>query len=413
MAKRVADRRADPTHRRAGLSQAAPLLAGSCMPVLGSVLITPVLPRLSEHFGGVPGADVLVPLIVALPALMIAVFAPFAGQIVDRLGRRSLLLGAMLVYALAGTAPVWLDSLAAILASRVVVGICEAAIMTACTTLLVDYFPGERRRNRYLGLQTVVTTLAATAFIAIGGALGASGWKTPFWVYSVSIGIAAVMAVLLWEPTDADAGPQAIERTAAGGRFRLRTRIPWERIGGPLWVTVFGGFTFYVLVLEVGYLVVATGVAAENTQVIGWVAAVSSLATALGGLSFSRISRLPRGVVLPAAFLLQSVGMIAIWVVPTGPGLIAGAAITSFGSGVLLPSLITWVVAAAQFTDRGRITGWWTAAFFLGQSLTPVLIAGLTLAAGSLTAAVGLAGIAAAVASAVVGSVLSDRYRRS
>ena len=50
------------TTRRAGAWQATLLLAGSCMPVMGSVLITPVLPQLSAHFADEPGADVLVPM---------------------------------------------------------------------------------------------------------------------------------------------------------------------------------------------------------------------------------------------------------------------------------------------------------------------------------------------------------------
>ena len=99
------------TVRRAGVWQAVLLLAGSCMPVLGSVLITPVLPQLSAHFSDVPGAEILVPMIVAIPALMIAIFAPFAGQIVDRLGRKNLLIVAMFAYALVGTAPAWLEAL--------------------------------------------------------------------------------------------------------------------------------------------------------------------------------------------------------------------------------------------------------------------------------------------------------------
>ena len=119
-----------------------------------------------------PGSAILVPMIVAIPALMIAIFAPFAGQIVDRLGRKTLLIVAMIAYAFVGTAPAYLESLQLILVTRVGVGITEAAIMTVCTTLIVDYFHEEKRRNKYLGLQTVVTTLAATVFIILGGALG-------------------------------------------------------------------------------------------------------------------------------------------------------------------------------------------------------------------------------------------------
>ena len=381
--------------RRAGVWQAVLLLAGSCMPVLGSVLITPVLPQLSEHFADVPGSAILVPMIVAIPALIIAIFAPFAGQIVDRLGRKTLLIVAMFAYAVVGTAPAWLEALPAILLSRVFVGVCEAAIMTVCTTLIVDYFHEERRRNKYLGLQTVTTTVAATVFIALGGALGVGGWHTPFWVYAISIVIAVPMIFSLWEPTAIEAGDT---REEAGAKVR----IPWRRIGVPLLVTLFGGFTFYVIVIEASYLVVGTGVAATDTATIGLVAAIASLATAIGGFTFARLAKLRTGRLLPLAFGLQAVGMLLIWVVPGLPGIIAGAVIASFGSGLLLPSLLTWVVAATQFEDRGRVTGWWTAAFFLGQFLTPILMGALGAGLGGLPAAVGVVGIAAAVVGLLV-----------
>jgi hypothetical protein len=37
------------------------LMAGSCLPVLGAVLIAPVLPRMQDHFAHVSGSEVLVP----------------------------------------------------------------------------------------------------------------------------------------------------------------------------------------------------------------------------------------------------------------------------------------------------------------------------------------------------------------
>jgi MFS family permease len=340
-------------------------------------------------------------MIVAIPALIIAIFAPFAGQIVDRLGRKTLLIVAMFAYAVVGTAPAWLEGLPEILLSRVLVGVCEAAIMTVCTTLIVDYFHEERRRNKYLGLQTVTTTLAATVFIALGGALGVGGWHTPFWVYAVSIVIAVPMIFSLWEPTALEAGDT---RAEAG----VKVRIPWRRIGVPLLVTLFGGFTFYVIIIEASYLVVGTGVAATDTATIGLVAAVASLATAIGGFTFARLTKLRPGRLLPLAFGLQALGMLVIWALPGLPGIIAGAVIASFGSGLLLPSLVTWVVAATQFEDRGRVTGWWTAAFFLGQFLTPILMGALGAGMGGLPAAVGIVGIAAAV----VGALLFVGLRR-
>jgi len=377
--------------RRPGVLQAILLLAGSCMPVLGSVLLTPILPQLSAEFAGVPGAEVLVPLVVAMPALMIAIFAPFAGQIVDRLGRKTLLVVAMFVYAVLGTAPAYLDTLPAILATRVGVGITEAAIMTVCTTLIVDYWHDERRRNTYLSLQTVVTTLAATVFIAVGGAVGAAGWHTPFWVYLAAAVIAVPMVFLLWEPSRADTSDEHVEAA--------KVPIPWRTLALPLVVGLFGGFTFYVLIIEASYLLVGAGVAATDTPIIGGIAAVASLATAAGAFMFSRVAKAGPSTLLPIAFGMQGVGMLIIWLVGGIPGVAIGAIIGGAGSGLLLPTMLTWALSTIRFEERGRATGLWTSAFFLGQFVTPIVMAAITaVVGGALPVAVGMVGFACAIA---------------
>ncbi|MFD0567513.1 MFS transporter [Kitasatospora saccharophila] len=81
------------------------LLAGSCLPILGAVLIAPVLPKLQDHFATVSGVDALAPMALTIPALSLAIMAPFAGAIIDRLGRHRLLVIATLLYAIVGTAP--------------------------------------------------------------------------------------------------------------------------------------------------------------------------------------------------------------------------------------------------------------------------------------------------------------------
>jgi MFS family permease len=384
------------TARKAGIWQAVLLLAGSCMPVLGAVLITPILPQLSAVFAGEPGAGVLVPMIVAIPALMIAIFAPFAGQIVDRLGRKTLLIIAMIAYAFVGTAPAYLESLQLILLTRVGVGITEAAIMTVCTTLIVDYFHEEKRRNRYLGLQTVATTLAATVFIVLGGALGVGGWHTPFWVYAISLVIAVPMLFLLWEPSRDDP-------TDAHVASAERVPVPWRHLRLPLVVALFGGFTFYVMLIETSYLLVEHGVLAGDTATIGAVAAGASLVTAAGAFSFPRLVKRGHRFVLPLAFGLQALGMVVIWLVGGVPGVVVGAVIAGFGSGVLLPSMITWALSGVRFEERGRSTGWFNAAFFFGQFLTPLLIGGLVAAVGGLPLAVGVVGLACAVVALALG----------
>lgn len=387
--------------RVAGVGQAILLLAAACMPVMAATLITPVLPQLSAYFADTPGAGVLVPLIVSTPALMVAVCAPFAGEIVDRVGRKSLLIIALVAYALLGTSPLYLDGLSLILGSRLLLGMCESAIMTVSTALIVDYYREERVRNRYLGLQAAATAIGATAFILIGTVLGASGWRAPFWVYLVSIVIAVPMITMLWEPRSEQSDARAD-----------RVSIPWSRIGWPLLITVFGGFSFYLLIVEISYLVVETGIRADDTAAIGGVAAIASVFVALGGVLFPRVERRFGDHVVAVAFSLQAVGMIALWLLSSFglPGLVVGALIASFGSGLLLPGFLIWVVARTAFAERGRVTGLWTAAFFLGQFLTPIIAAGLAATVGGLIPAVGIGGIAAA---AVAGATLVLSRRRA
>ena len=53
--------------RQAGLPQSLLLLLGSCLPVLGAVLLAPVLPLMQQHFADTPGVAVLVPIALTLP----------------------------------------------------------------------------------------------------------------------------------------------------------------------------------------------------------------------------------------------------------------------------------------------------------------------------------------------------------
>jgi hypothetical protein len=135
------------TGRPAGRAQALVLLFSSCLAILGAVLLAPVLPAIQDAFEGTAGVEALAPIVLTAPALVIGLTAPFAGRIVDKLGRKRLLVGALVVYAVVGTAPLWLPSLQLIVVSRVLVGLTEAAIMTCCTTLLADYYHGSKREK--------------------------------------------------------------------------------------------------------------------------------------------------------------------------------------------------------------------------------------------------------------------------
>src|SRR5215813_4244024 len=175
------------------------LIAGSCMPIMGGLLIAPILPEIQRRFSGVPRVEILAPIALTIPALFIAILAPFAGAIVDRMGRRRPLVIALALYAGFGMAPLWLDSLRSIIVSRAGVGLAEAVIMTCCTTLIGDYYDGARR-SKFIAWQVTWVALSSSLFLLVGGLLGELGWRAPFWVYGVSLLIAPLAQTHLWEP---------------------------------------------------------------------------------------------------------------------------------------------------------------------------------------------------------------------
>ena len=350
------------------------------------MLLAPVLPHIEDAFAGTPGVKALTPIVLTAPALVIGLTATVAGRIVDRLGRKRLLVGALVVYALVGTAPLWLDSLQLIVVSRVLVGLTEAAIMTCCTTLLADYFHGSQR-ERYFGLQVVFTTVAATIFFAVGGALGASNWRTPFWLYAVSLLLAVAAAKFVWQPA-----PRAQE----AARTEKLPSLPWRTLRTPVIVTLLGGLVFYVLIVELSFKLDDIGV--KSTATIGAVSAVASLGTAVGGFLFGRLATRGPVVTVPLAFGLSGVGLVGMGLATNVAVVVMFAVITGFGNGLILPSLLTWALRPLTFEQRGRGTGVWTSAFFIGQFFCPLVVLALTGGFDSLGAAILVLGVLAVAA---------------
>jgi MFS family permease len=378
-------------------------MAGACLPILGAVLIAPVLPQMHDHFAHVPGVDVLVPMALTIPALSLALLAPFAGVLVDRLGRKRLLVVSTVLYAILGTAPLWLDSLGAIVASRALVGVAEAAIMTCSTTLIGDYYSG-RQRDRYLAMQTMCASISATAFFVLGGAAGSAGWRAPFWAYAVSLLLAPAMAAFLPRPRPAD---HADESSLTASEPMAERPFPWRPLAGTCALTLFGAILFYTVQVEMAFLLNDMGV--SNPGVIGLATAGSSAAVVIGAAVFAKAGRSPQAW-LPTAFGLSALGFAVIWLAPNPVVLTTGAVINCLGSGIMLPSLLTLAMSKLHYADRGRGTGLWTGFFFLGQFICPLVVLALASAAGTLANALGVLALAGAAATAALG-LAARRHR--
>jgi sugar phosphate permease len=156
---------------------------------------------------------------------------------------------------------------------------------------------------------------------------------------------------------------------------------------------------FYVLIVELSFKLDAIGV--QSTGAIGAISAIGSLGTAAGAFAFPRLARLGPAVTIPLAFGISGIGLVGLGLAPAVPLVVVFAVVTGLGNGLLLPSLLSWALGSLTFEQRGRGTGFWTAAIFLGEFVCPLVVNGLK-GAGSLGTAIWILGAVSVVAAVAV-----------
>jgi MFS family permease len=380
------------SRRHGGLAQGIALMAIVNMPSLALSALVPGLPQLFQHFSNMPHFQLLVPMIITVPSLCVALTSGFTGMLADRFGRRNLLLAALFAFALLGLAPLLFDSLLMIVASRVIVGVAEAAILTVGNALMGDYFEGAQR-EKWLGYQNMLSPLIGSAIILAGGMLAGVHWRYPFLLYLIGFAVFALAWFVCWEP-ERDHGA-ASQGTAAAG-FPVRSTL---FVCG---VTVLFSMEFFVQAVQHGRIFGDMGVASPER--ISVLVTIASLGTVLGGYLFKRLGGVSVTLRLATSMTLYGVCYVGVaWAPNANVGLPLDA-LGQVGGGLLLPALIAWALTHYRFEHRGRGMGLWGGSFFLGQFLSAPLLTLIEGAAGTFLASVAAIGVACLCAAVALGA---------
>jgi MFS family permease len=348
-----------------GLRQALTLTVLGTMPTMALAALVAVLPTLFAHFAAAPHANLLVPMILTVPSLCVALFSAPIGAVADRWGRRPVLLAALVAFTVCGAVPFLFDDLYSIIASRFVVGIAEAAILTVGNALMGDYFDAAGRK-RWLGVQMSIGPFVGSAYILMGGALATWSWHGPFLIYLLGAFVLAAAWATLFEPTRSDA---ALTITTPAPAPAPATGFPWRSTAAIGLVTIGVSIVFFLQAVQHGRIFSELGV--SNPARISLIVTLASGGTVLGGWYYKsgRARRVSRWLAL--SLTCYGVAYIGIAFSPDYRLGLPFDALGQFGSGFVLPALIAWALASYPFEQRGRGMGIWAACFFLGQFLSP------------------------------------------
>jgi len=338
------------------------LLTGS-MTVLAGAGITAAIPEIQDFFSNQENASFYSKLILTIPALFIAVLAPLAGQIIDRFGRKKLLIISLIIYALAGTSGLYLGDIISLLIGRAMLGVGVAGIMTVNTTLIGDYFKG-KERSRFMGWQGAFMAFGGVVFVSVGGLLADFSWRLPFLVYAFSIIVLILTFFYIYEPEILSDEVVRKKRPANKRTKKI----------GLVYVTSFIGMIFFYLIpTQIPFLLSNT----ENisNSGVGYSISLAILAGAILSINYGKI-RLKFNFfqIYSITFSLMGLGFLIISFSNSYIGILSGLIIAGFGTGLLMPNSNLWLVSLAPQNKRGRMVGFLNLFVYSGQFLSPILV---------------------------------------
>jgi MFS family permease len=352
------------------------LLLASSLTVMAGATVSPALPAMKQQFeGAIVDPDLrttLVKLVITLPALFIVIGSPIAGIIVDRFGRKSLLLISAILYGLAGSSGLYLESLTAILAGRALLGLAVSGVMVSATTLIADYYAGPARAA-FMGLQAGSMGLGGVFFLTLGGALAQQNWHFPFGIYLFAWLIVPLILLFILEPNR--------EQSAATASGSSSQSTPIAILVIIYGLTTLSQIAFYLIPVQLPFFLDGLVKAAPSQS--GMAIALCTLFSAAASLTYGKLKQTMEFVTfLPIIFGLMGIGYLLIGQSSNWAQVLVGLAVSGMGLGILMPNMTVWLSSAVADSGRGKALGWLSTSMFLGQFLSPIVTQPLTKSLG-------------------------------
>lgn len=358
---------------------------------VGTSLITPLIPIYKEQlgFGDTVVTLFLVCYVVALVPSMLTL-----GQLSDRVGRRGVLIGALVALGIAQAFLATEPPLTGLLVARCLQGLATGAFFGTCTAFLVDAAPASQRT-----WVSMLASISVRGGLGLGPGLGGvfaeylpSPLRTPFLVHLVAIGVAiALIATLPETVTDRTYRPLTLklgvpaEDRAVFWRVLVPSGMLFSLFDGvclsliPVFEVRELGVTNYVLIGASGFLVLVSGAISQvvfrrlaPTPAIVWGLAIASCAFV--------------GVVVGAP--LRSPTLV-----------LSSVAITGAACGLVFKGGVDLCTRIAPPADRGKLISSYYVACYLGGFSVPLLVVGVLADVVGLTTALAVLTVAAALAS--------------
>ncbi len=362
------------------------MLLLSSLVVMSGASVSATLPAIRDHFSTVPNIGFLVRLLQTTPALFIVLSAPVAGILIDREGRKRILILGTILYGLSGTAGFFIQSIWGLLASRAFLGVGAAIIYTDTTALISDYFESQERA-KFLGLQTGVMAMSGVVFPLLGGVLTDIGWNFTFLTYGVAFLYLPLAFIFIYEPVRV-----MVHKENADQKSNWLSTIPTLPLVVIFGLTFLGQIVFFITPVQLPFYLRELNI--SSSLIISVFVASISLSMSLSGFAYGWVRKIfSYQKIVSLTFGLTAIGYLMAGIYQVPWVIITGILIAGFGLGLNTPNMVSWLADLTPEPLRGRVLGSRLTLNFLGQFLSPIVVQPLIAVSGISSAYIATAGL--------------------
>lgn len=265
------------------------------------------------------------------------------------------------IYAVAGTAGVYLNDLNLLLVSRFLLGMAASGAVTG-SIIIINSLMAPERRATWLGYYNGVAQISSVVFNPLSGFLGEMNWHWSFAIYGVAAPFAALALIALQDRTPQKLADVATDPVPLRSWFPFRFAV----------IGVLLGVIIYIPAVYLPYLLSSLGM--TSPQLISLVLTGDIIAGSIAALMFGKV----RGSLSEASAFAISVFM-------AGTGLLIAAFATNyvvvivgsvfFGIGVawFLPTLMLGTAVRVAPERQGRAAGLVKGANYMGSPIAVFL----------------------------------------
>ena len=336
----------------------AAILSLSLLTVMAGAAVAPALGVIKAYFSS--SDPVLVQMIISMPALFIVLTNAVFPALCRRFRARTLVLLGLLLYTVGGCAAGAFSAILPVLLMRALVGIGVGIIMPLYTGLLSFYYPPEKL-DSLMGLSSAMNQMGGVVATLLAGLLANLSWRASFLIYLM--GLLSIVLCLVFLPNDSIAPPKG-ENETRGTVLRTYFR-----------------YILAMFLLMSSFFLYPANFALETTAeglipqgAIALIMAMMDFIAFLGGLLFVRCKVLLGGKMKYLAPALFLAGYLLLALAGGWFGTLAGSVCVGFANGVGIPYLISQASVRAGRTAASTVMPLLSAALYLAQFLSPILM---------------------------------------